>query len=604
MRESFSQIRDLLDDRERRQALALFAMMIMMGVLETIGVSSVMPFIAVLSEPSVIHSSPYFAPVYEAFDFSSTGAFLVFFGAVVFALLIGSLTFTAATNWAMARFANERNYTISARLLRGYLSQPYSFFLNRHSSELGKSMLSEVEQVVNWALIAGLKLVANAVVAICLVALLVFVDPVVAVSAVIVLGGTYVAIYLCVRHYVSRIGSKRVSANTARFRVAQEALNGIKDVKVLGLEGGYLRSFEGPARRYARAKANNQIVGDMPKYALQALMFGGMLLLLLGMLVAREGGLESVLPLAGLYVIAGARLIPALEKVYRALTDFRFGKPALDALHKDLLEIEREDGVTRAGSNAVLSDPIRLNDELRLDEVGYRYPGSTQFALKGLNLRIPAHATVALVGGTGAGKTTVVDIILGLLTPQEGRLLVDGAVVEGALLRGWQRNIGYVSQSIFLSDDTVSANIAFGVPVDEIDQEAVERASRTAELHEFVTGELPDGYDTEVGERGVRLSGGQRQRVAIARAVYHDPDVLILDEATSALDNKTEKAVIDAVHNLERRKTIIMVAHRLSTVKKCDRVFVLDKGAIVAEGTYTELVSNSKQFRVLAAGAA
>lgn len=600
MLDTFYKICDLLDAQERRKALLLFGMMLVMGLLETIGVGSVMPFVSVVANPSVLESNVYLAAVYDGLGFASTDAFLVFLGGAVFVLVVGSLAFKALTHWAMARYTHMRSYTLSSRLLRGYLGRPYSFFLDRHSSDLGKSVLSEVQQVIKQALLPAMHLMANAVVAIFLIALVVTVDPLVAVSAVVVLGGAYALIYLVLRRYISRIGAERVRANRARFQVAQEALGGIKDVKVLGLEDGYIRSFRRPASRFARVQANNQIIGQMPQFALQALMFGGMLLLLVGLLITREGALEEVLPIVALYALAGSRLMPALQQIYKALTAMRFGGPALDTLHKDLVETEQAGASITSEVMGKPPEPIRLHEQIQLDCVQYTYPGAGRLALDELSLTIPARITVGLVGGTGAGKTTAVDLILGLLEPTRGRLLVDGRPIAGKDLRAWQRNIGYVPQSIFLTDDTVAANIAFGVPNEKIDQEAVERAAHVAELHEFVTNEMPDGYATMVGERGVRLSGGQRQRIGIARALYHNPDVLVLDEATSALDNLTEKAVMDAVHNLGHRKTIIIIAHRLSTVRECDHIFMLGHGQLIAQGRYDELLESNNTFRAMA----
>jgi ABC-type multidrug transport system fused ATPase/permease subunit len=254
--------------------------------------------------------------------------------------------------------------------------------------------------------------------------------------------------------------------------------------------------------------------------------------------------------------------------------------------------------------SSAAATPLRLTGRLELVDVHYSYPKAERAALEGLDLAIEANTTVGIVGGTGAGKTTTVDVILGLLVPQAGELRVDGVPVIAANRRAWQNSIGYVPQAIFLTDDSVAANIAFGLPPEEIDHAAVERAARIAELHDFVTDELPDGYATRVGERGVRLSGGQRQRIGIARALYHDPDVLILDEATSALDNLTEKAVMDAVHNLGHAKTIVLIAHRLSTVRDCDTIFMLERGRVIAQGRYDALLETSQKFRAMAAGAA
>ena len=312
-----------------------------------------------------------------------------------------------------------------------------------------------------------------------------------------------------------------------------------------------------------------------------------------------DGALTSVLPILGLLGVAGLRILPALQQVYHLLSLLRGGRPIFDLIVEELETLQKSaaaNAVVGAGKDQIL----KLDTELSLEDVVYAYPETNRSVLAGLSLTIPVNTTVGIVGGTGAGKTTAIDVLLGLLFPQSGTIKVDDTPVERKTLRAWQNNVGYVPQQIFLVDATVAANIAFGVPEHEIDMDAVERAARLAELHDFVTGELENGYLEEVGERGIRLSGGQRQRIGIARALYHDPQVLILDEATSALDNLTERAVMDAVHNLGDSKTIIMIAHRLTTVQNCDQIFLLERGKLAAQGRYEELVETNATFREMA----
>jgi ABC-type multidrug transport system fused ATPase/permease subunit len=285
--------------------------------------------------------------------------------------------------------------------------------------------------------------------------------------------------------------------------------------------------------------------------------------------------------------------MPALQQIYGALTQLRFAGPALEALHKDLMSLQTASPNTQQPA-------MPLTQAITLNKIVYRYPNAAIPALKGISLSIPAKSTVGLVGATGSGKTTTVDLILGLLDAQEGMFAIDGQPITDHNKRAWQRAIGYVPQQIYLADDTVAANIAFGIKPEQIDQVAVERAAKIANLHEFVKQDLPQGYATTVGERGVRLSGGQRQRIGIARALYHNPQVLILDEATSALDNLTEQAVMEAVHNLGHEITIILIAHRLSTVKDCDTIFLLEKGELKGRGTFDELVKGNERFRAMA----
>lgn len=604
MLDTYRKFRDLLDFRERRNALLLFAMMVGMGLMEVIGVASIMPFIAVVANPEVIKSNQFLALIFNQFGFSNDQTFLLFLGMGVFVLVVGSLGFKAVTLWAMARFTYMRGYTLSCRLLRGCLNQPYPWFLNRHSADLGKSILSEIEQVINGSLMPALQLVAQTVVVIFLIILVVAVEPIVAITAVFLLGGAYALIYSILRRYLFHIGKDRVRANRERFQIAQEALCGIKDIKVLGLEEGYLRSFSKPAAWFAKRQASNQIISALPQFLLQGIAFGGILAILLVLLVAKKGDLSAVLPLIALYAFAGARLLPAMQMVYSGLTKLSFGKPALDALHKDIKEVAVSSRIYRSSNPIPIIETTKLQESIELHDVYYTYPNAKSAVLAGLNLTINARTTVAIVGCTGAGKTTVIDLILGLLEPQRGEFRVDGKQIKGQNIRCWQRSIGYVPQHIFLSDDTVSANIAFGKSDAEIDMIAVENAARIAELHDFVVQELPEGYQTTVGERGVRLSGGQRQRIGIARALYHDPDVLILDEATSALDNLTEKAVMDSVRNIAHHKTIIIVAHRLTTVEHCDEILFMEHGQIRATGSYQELLTNDLGFQKMVNGTA
>lgn len=592
---------DLLNPRERRNAVILFFIILVNGVLEAVGVVAIIPFLSVLSNPEVIQENSFLSFAYQSLGFSSPDSFLFYLGLAVFGVVVFGLSFRAMTEYFLARFTYSRNYSLSSRLLRSYLSQSYSWFLTRHSADLGKTILSEVEQVVIQALIPTAELIAQSVIVLCLIVVLLVVDPLVSIGAALLLGGSYAGIYLLFRKYLARIGADRVQANKERFQIAQEALGGIKEVKAAGLEAGYLRSFSKPARRYANDQAANALAGKVPRFILEAIAFGGMLLFILLLLSVRGDTLDQFLPTLGVFAFAGIRLLPAMQKVYQSAAKLRFGRPALDALHADFTASGR--ATVAQGSPEAKEEaeaPLSLSNQLQLQEISFTYPGAKEPAIRDVSLTIPANTTVGLAGATGVGKTTLVDLIMGLLFPEEGEILVDGKPITVKNVRSWQRSLGYVPQQIFLADDSVAANIAFGAAPEEINLKAVEKVARIAELHNFVLQKLPNGYDTTVGERGVRLSGGQRQRIGIARALYHDPDVLILDEATSALDNLTEKAVMDAVQNLNKHKTIILIAHRLSTVQKCDQIFLLEHGQLIGKGTYSELLQTSRRFQRMA----
>ncbi|MDO8358302.1 MAG: ABC transporter ATP-binding protein [Nitrospirota bacterium] len=594
MIKTFRKLLDLLAPHERRRAVLLLGMILVMAFLEVGGVASIVPFMAVLANPEVIETNAILARIYDMFGFTDRQAFLHFTGVMVFMALLVSITFKALVTYVQLRFTMMREYSIGRRLVAGYLNQPYAWFLNRHSADLGKTVLSEVNKVIGGAMIPMMQLVAQSAVVLMLLMLLLAADPWLALVVGGVLGLAYGVILKLMRGYLSRIGSECLEANKMRFTVVSEAFGGIKEIKVGGLEESYIQRFARPAKIFAGHQASSQIIAQLPRFVLEALAFGSMVLVVL-YIMAGTGGIAKALPIIALYAFAGYRLMPALQQIYVSITALRFAGPSLNALHADLIAL-----APKQPSYVQVAQFI-LNQAITLKEITYTYPNAAQPALVDLNITIPARSTIGLVGTTGSGKTTTVDLILGLLDPSSGTLAVDGTVIGPENRRQWQRVIGYVPQHIYLADDTVAANIAFGVAPEQIDQNAVANAARIANLHDFVTNELPHGYATTVGERGVRLSGGQRQRIGIARALYNNPQVLILDEATSALDNLTEQAVMDAVHNLGKKVTIILIAHRLTTVRECDQIYLLRHGRVVGQGRHDELMEENETFRAMKA---
>jgi len=551
-----------------------------MALLDMIGVASILPFIAVLTNPSLIETNLILNSVFESskiFGVENNQQFLFILGIFVFILLVVSQVFKVITTYSQVRFIQMREYSIGKRLIEGYLHQPYSWFLNRHSSELGKSILSEVAIVIGGCIYPVMELISKGMVTIALIVLLILVDPKIALIVGLSISFTYGVIFFFLRSYLKQIGKERLKNNQSRFMSVSEAFGAAKEIKVGGLEQIYIRRFSDAAKNFARYTASSQAISQLPRFILEAIAFGGVMLMILYMM-RQTGGFINSLPIISLYIFAGYRLMPAVQQIYTAFTQISFNSPSIDLLDKDIKNLEP------FNSNQVHDvDALSLNKAITLKNIYYNYPNTTRTALKNININIPAKSTVGLIGTTGSGKTTTVDIILGLLEPQKGTLEVDGQVVSKQNSRAWQRSIGYVPQHIYLADETIEANIAFGLDPKDINQEAVEKASKIANLHEFIMHELPNKYQTTVGERGVRLSGGQRQRIGIARALYHNPQVLILDEATSALDNQTEQAVMDAVNNITKDITIIIIAHRLNTVKNCDIIFKLEKGQIIKQ---------------------
>ena len=569
-----------------------------MALLEVVAISSVAPFLALTAQPEIAESSEILQKVKSFIGTDEPRVLLLGMGFGVLTLLVLSNAFSAIGTWIAVRFAWDVNASLSHRLLSGYLSRDYLYFVSRNSSELSRNVLGEVAQISNGIIVNGYQFCSRLAVASLIVTLLFVADPKIAGIIVVTLGCCYGTIFLTLRNKLQKGAAERMETGAQRYRLVGEVFAGIKEVKCFGTERYFLSRFSEASKRFGRSQSSSTVIARIPSYFLEMLGFGAIIGMVVSFIwVGRD--MEEFLPVAGLYVFAGYRLLPAMQQGYGGLVSMRYSLSALDAVYDDL------EGFSSMPDEAIPSDAsdeeaLRMGGEFVAENVSFRYPNSEKDALEGINMRIANRTTVGIAGSTGAGKTTLVDLILGLVEPDSGELRVDGTVIDAENRRAWQRNIGYVAQSIFLTDDSIARNIAFGLPEEKIDYEMVKTVAQVAHLDEFVGG-LPKGYDTVVGERGMRLSGGQRQRIGIARALYHNPEVLILDEATSALDNVTEGIVMEMIATLGGKKTIVIIAHRISTIESCDEIFVMKGGRIAAQGSYQKLVEQSSLFRELAA---
>tara|TARA_B100000902_G_scaffold394409_1_gene450681 strand:- start:3273 stop:5036 length:1764 start_codon:yes stop_codon:yes gene_type:complete len=582
----FKKILLLFSVRERKYAALIMAMILVMAFLDMVGVASIIPFIAVLTNPEIIETNFFLKKLFEIFKIfgvETNQDFLFILGILVFFVIVVSIAFKALTIYAQIKFGEMCNYNISKKLVEGYLHQPYSWFLNHNSAALGKSILSEVAEVVTNGINAMIELIAKATVAIALIVLIMVINFKLAVIIGLSLGLSYMIIFRFARNYLAGIGKKKITADEKRFLSLSEAFGAVKEIKLAGLENIYINRFAASAKNFVNLQTKATLIAQLPRFALEIVAFGGIILLIL-YLMSKTGNINNILPIVSAYVFAGYRLMPALQQIYASFTQLTYVGPGLDNLHSDLQNLNK----IELNQDQVV---LPFNKEIKLQNIYYNYPNALKTALKDINLTIPYKSSVGFVGTTGSGKTTVVDIILGLLQAQKGILKVDDKIITGKNLRSWQNCIGYVPQHIYLSDSSVAANIAFGENLENIDKERVEKVSKIANLHDFVIDELPNQYQTIIGERGVRLSGGQRQRIGIARALYHNPKLLILDEATSALDMETESMVMSSVNKLSIDMTVILIAHRLNTVKRCDTIFKLEKGQLVKEGTYEDVIN-------------
>jgi ABC-type multidrug transport system fused ATPase/permease subunit len=588
----FKKLLFLLTSLERKRAGLLIIMILIMALLEMIGVASILPFVTVLTNPDLLETNFILSKIFQtsrAFGVENTQQFIFSLGILVFILLIISVSFKVLTIYAQVRFIEMCQCNISKRLIKGYLHQSYSWFLNRNSADFGKTILSEVNQIVINGIGSIMELISRGMVIIALITLLVVTDPKLALTVGLVLPAIYGLIFGFVKKYLKNFGKESLKNNELRFMAVSEAFGAIKEIKVGGLEKTYINIFSNSAQIFARTQTFVRFISQFPRFIIEIIFFGGILLMMF-YIMSQTGSLNSALPIISLYVFASYRLMPALQQVYGSFAQLAFVAPSLDKLHEDFKSL-------KSLNESLDQEILIINKKIALKNIYYHYPNSSKAVLKDINLTIPSKSTVGFVGVTGSGKTTIVDIILGLLQPQKGTLEVDEKVITKKNLRSWQKSIGYVPQHIYLSDDTVEANIAFGTETKDINQDMIEKASKIANLYKFVMDELPKKFQTTIGERGVRLSGGQRQRVGIARALYRNPKVLILDEATSALDTQTEQVVMDAINNLNKEITIILIAHRLSTVKNCDIIYLLEEGQIKDKGSFKELRNVNEKFR-------
>jgi ABC-type multidrug transport system fused ATPase/permease subunit len=569
----FNKVRGLLTPRERRKALLLLVLMSLGMALETLGIGLVIPAIAVLTQSDPASKYPALQPVLNALGNPDKQALVVGGMLLLAGVYFVKVSFMAFLGWQQARFAFGVQANISHRLFSSYLRQPYTFHLQRNSAQLTRNVVNEVNLLTFTCILPAMSMLTEVLVMLGLCVLLLVFEPLGAVIVLSVLGVAAGGFHYFTRRRITRWGEARQHHEGLRMQHLLQGLGGVKDVKLLGRETEFLELFRLQNAKSAQMGQLQTTLQLLPRLWLEFLAVCGLAILVISVL-AQGRPLEAVLPALGLFAAAAFRLMPSVTRVISAAQSLRYGLPVVNTLFEELqLGSQEQEQRSRSAST--------FHTALELDNVSYTYPGSMEPALREFSLMVQRGESVGFVGSSGAGKSTLVDVILGLLPASEGEVKVDGRNIQHAL-RDWQDQIGYVPQIIYLTDDTVMRNVAFGLPDEQIDKTAVWRAIRTAQLEDFVHS-LADGLETVVGERGVRLSGGQRQRIGIARALYHDPAVLVLDEATSALDTDTELGVMQSVRALQGDKTIIIIAHRLSTVEHCKRLYRLEQSRLLPE---------------------
>ena len=583
----------ILDNKEKRFFYYLSFAFFFVAIIETFGVVLIIPFIEIASNPEIINTNYQLSLINDFFQFSNTNSFILFLGISYFFYLIFSQTFKAVIMYLQLRYTFSLESSISKRLLESYLRQTYSWFLDKHSGDMGKGILSEVAETIHYSLNPLLGMISQLFLTILLIILIVLVNPLVALITLLFLLVLNLLIFNKVKNWIKLIGINKVKHNQRRYKTVVEAFGAIKEIKLSGIEKIYSNKFSSAANDFSTANSNVQIVSILPKYLLEALSFGFLILFILYNL-SLGNNLTEVLPILSMFAFAALRLIPAFQQIFASLNKINFSTKGLDDILYRLNENKNLEISKKTNKSLQIKNKIEINN------LNFIYPNSNRMALNKINLSIQSGKKIGIVGSTGSGKTTLVDIMLGLLKPTNGVISVDGNEIGKLGLREWQNSIGYVPQNIFLSDKTIAENIAFGLSLEDLDIEQVKKVCKIASLDNFINEELEKNYFTEVGERGIRLSGGQRQRIGIARALYNNPYLLVLDEATSALDNLTEKLIIESIANHSKNITTIIIAHRLNTIKNCDCIYYLENGKIKSYGTYEELILKSEEFKKLA----
>lgn len=588
----------LLTPSQRKRFYILQVLVVLMAFAEIIGVASIVPFMTLVGDMSILEQSNIISDVYRLSGLESPENFVFLVGCGVLAALSVSSFISMITTWQLSMFAARVGSEIADSLYAHYLKQSWLFHASGSSAQLTKKIATEAQRVTSQIIQPLMQMNARIALAFFMSTAIFVYDPLVAVTGLAVFLGAYLVLYKLVRKVLHRNGQNISNVQELRFRLMNEGFGGIKDVLLLGRDDDFIRRFKQTGELFANSQGANTALGQVPRYFMELIAFGGMIALLLYLIVSHEGKLGAILPVMSVYALAAFKLLPALQLVYNSLAKIKGGMAAFESIRKDLrdsrkaVQEELQPGVPDEGIE-------QFSHDIALENITFTYPDKEQPALNGLSLQIKANSVVGIVGPSGSGKSTLIDVFLGLITPQSGGLKIDDRPITKTNLRSWQNTIGFVPQSIFLSEGSIAENVAFGIASDLINFEQVSKALKLAHLDEFVQS-LDEGVHTKVGERGVQLSGGQRQRIGIARALYHDADVLVFDEATSALDGMTEKMIMQAIHDFSGQKTIIMIAHRLKTVAKCDQIFFVDKGSIVDQGTFEELINKNEHFRKMA----
>ena len=592
------QLFSLLSPSQRRRFYALQFLVLLMAIMEIAGVASIIPFMALVGNMDQLQDDTIIAQVYEASGITSELRFVFMLGVSVLIMMFISSIISMYTTWKLAMFSNKIGTEIADSLYTFYLKQSWLFHASGSSAQLTKKITVETQRVTGGVISPLIQMNARIVLASLMIISIFVYDPIVAMIIFTTFTIAYFFLFKVVRMRLTLNGLTISEVNEQRFRLMNEGFGGIKDVLLLGRDSDFINRFNQTGLNLAYSQGTNAALAQVPRYFMELIAFASMISIVLYLIVSHDGDLGVILPILSVYALAGLKLLPAFQLIYASTASIKGHSPGFESIQQDIMNSNKIKATTTKPEKSYL----RLKQQISLKNITFTYPGIEEPALNQLSMSIPVNKIIGIVGPSGSGKSTIIDILLGLIEPQHGQLKVDNKVINTQNLRSWQNTIGFVAQSIFLSEGTIAENVAFGIPQDQINLDQVHRALNLAHLDDFLQS-LRHGVHTKVGERGVQLSGGQRQRIGIARALYYKAEVLVFDEATSSLDGITEKMIMEAIHNFSGQKTIIMIAHRLKTIKKCDQIFFIDKGQVVDKGTYQELIDRNEHFKYMAAHA-
>jgi ATP-binding cassette, subfamily B, bacterial PglK len=555
----------------RKKLALVFFVSMAQAIFQVIGVTSIFPFLAMAADPQRIRHSQFGLRFLALLPPLGNRDLLITAGIIAIAALLFSNALNLLAEYTRTRYASSFGHWLRVRLLRRMASQPYRYFLQRNSADLLRKVMADVMTYTGGILLPLLDSIARALTAALLLATLFLVQPIIAVATAVGLGGFYVVVFRLLKRKREEVNERLGTSLAGSYRDAQQMLGGIKPIKVHRAEEHFLSRFAAHSAVVAQMSARMPTVANIARYLIEPIAFGGLVLAVV-ILAVRGRDFSDILPNLGVMALAGYRLVPAVQLLYSQVTQITSMRYSLDQVFDEFVAAERDEESSNLEISLGKSRPIEWQDAITLDEVSFIYPGTDRRVLDRFSVTIQKNTSIGFIGPTGSGKSTLIDLLLGLHRPTSGRVLIDGKALTFELAPSWQATIGYVPQEIFLIDDTIARNIALGVPDNEIDNARLQEVCSMAQILDFIEIELRDGFQTTVGERGVRLSGGERQRLGLARALYHRPSLLLLDEATSALDIATEAKLIKALRNLSGKLTIVIVAHRLSTVAGCDNL--------------------------------